>query len=472
MRLYFQLFSSLFKKFILRQSTGQVICDFAENMGVVYIKMAQILAMQNFGKHFTESDRQRLAVICDQCQPIDFAKIKTQIEAEYDAPISDIFQEIDPQPLGSASISQVHRAVLLDGRVVAVKVKRQDITRRIQHDIRQLRRLIHRLSKFSSLKNLLGSDQALELWATWIEQETDFVHERENLTHYREFADSVNGKIPGTTQIQVPNLCPELCTENIIVMDFVDSPTVNHIPLTPANKQRISTALNDYISLSFWGLLHDQPVTFHGDPHGGNIYIDAAGNLGFLDFGLTFAFTAAEADFVRHLFLYAYNAKIDPLIELLLRDSEYTEYDHEAFERDVREQAERFQEIPVTQFFIEMINVFTRYNIAPPTILFKAAKAFLALFGINNFIENRTTTKELLMTQIAEFYLQRTVNEVKSIFDNGWQILPDFLEQSSKSGLISALAAELPHFQNIHREAKVFCEHCAEALEFVGLQPE
>lgn len=189
MRLYFQLFLLLIKKFILRLTTGQVICDFAEQMGVVYIKMSQILAMQNYGEVFTESDRQRLAVICDHCQPIPFEQIKSQIEAEYHAPVSEIFREIDPQPLGSASISQVHRATLLDGREVAVKAKRQDITRHVQHDVRQLRRVIRRLSKISSLKNVLGSDRALELWADWIEQETDFVHEQANLLEYRKFAD-------------------------------------------------------------------------------------------------------------------------------------------------------------------------------------------------------------------------------------------------------------------------------------------
>ena len=110
MRLYFYGFIMLFERFVLRHSTGQSIRRFAEHMGVVYIKFAQILAMQNVGQLFTESDRAELATICDHCNPIEFAKIKQQLESEYKRPLTEIFRSIDEEPLGSASISQVHRA--------------------------------------------------------------------------------------------------------------------------------------------------------------------------------------------------------------------------------------------------------------------------------------------------------------------------------------------------------------------------
>ncbi len=61
----------------------------------------------------------------------------------------------------------------------------------------------------------------------------------------------------------------KLCTENIIVMEFIFSKTINQMKLTPQNKEKISNSLNDYILLSFYALFHDMPVTFHGDPHGG-----------------------------------------------------------------------------------------------------------------------------------------------------------------------------------------------------------
>lgn len=225
-------------------------------MGVVYIKMAQIIAMQNYGNIFTEKDRLQLSKICDHCNPIAFHKIIKLIEQEYGCSISTKFRYIDPTPLGAASISQVHRAVLLDGREVAVKIKRRDVTRRVMHDTKQIRRIIHRFGKFAKFRNYLGSDKALDFWAKWIEQETDFHNEQENLRTYQKFADSVNGKIKHTIQIKVPGLVPEMCTDNIIVMEFISAPTINQVELTPENKQRICRAVDDYIKLSFYALLH------------------------------------------------------------------------------------------------------------------------------------------------------------------------------------------------------------------------
>ena len=376
-------------------------------MGVVYIKMAQIIAMQNYGNIFIERDRLQLAKICDNCNPIPYRKIAKQIAREYNKSLGEIFQSIDPQPVGSASISQVHRAVLLDGREVAVKVKRQDIARRVAHDTRQIRRFIHRFGKLAKFRNYLGSDKALELWAKWIEQETDFRREQHNLRTYQEFADSVNGKIPGTIRIEVPELIPEFCTDNIIVMEFISAPTINQLELTPANKQLIQKGMNDYVNLSFYALLHGMPVTFHGDPHGGNIYLANQADVGFLDLGLIFSFSGDEAEYIRDLFLNSYNVRTDKLVELLLQNGKYRNLDRAQYRADVEAQAKRFRDIPTSHYFIEMMNLYTRYDIEPPEITYKLGKAFLALYGINNFIGNTTNTRELLAQQIVEYYLNR-----------------------------------------------------------------
>ena len=165
MQLYWQGFLMLMKKFLLRQNTGKVICDFAEKMGVVYIKVAQILAMQNVGELFTEEDRQKLSQICDHCNPISFDKIEQIIKSEYGEDYREKFLRIDKTPLGSASISQVHHAVLKDGTEVVLKIKRQDVTRRIEKDAQQIRRFIHRFGWLVNFKNLFGSDQALESYS-------------------------------------------------------------------------------------------------------------------------------------------------------------------------------------------------------------------------------------------------------------------------------------------------------------------
>lgn len=467
MRLYFYGCLMLLRKFVLRQNTGQVICWFAEKMGVVYIKMAQILAMQNYGQIFTETDRQKLAQICDHCQPIKFKKIQKLIEQEYDCPLKEKFQTVDPEPLGSASMSQVHRAILKNGREVVIKVKRQDITRRIKHDVRQIQHIIHRFGRMAKFRNFLGSDRALDLWAEWIFLETDFTNEAKNIKRYTEFTESVNGKVWQTIKLKVPKVYSELCTENLIVMEFISYPTINQTELTGVNKQKIARCLNDYLSLSFYALLNGLPLVFHGDPHGGNLYLAENGDLGFLDLGLIFEFTAEESDFIRQLFLNAYAGKAETIVEMLVNCSEHTTFDRTKFTDEIRAEAKRFQQIPVTQFFVEMMNIFTRYNILPPIVFFKMAKAFLALFGINNFVENYTNTKELLTTQLVEYYTRRTLDDFQGLVKTGIQLAPNFLSTVLKQGIVKATATEVVELRKFQERLSMTLKNCSEVIDLI-----
>ncbi len=467
MRLYWYGFLTLIRKFILRQNTGVVICWFAEHMGVVYVKMAQILAMQNYGQIFTESDRQHLASICDHCSPVAFRQVRRQIERSYGCPLAQKFCSVNSEPLGSASISQVHRAILLSGEEVVIKVKRQDVARRVQHDVRQLRRLIHHFSRFTKLRNLLGSDQALELWAEWIESETDFTAEQRNLVRYQEFIDSINGKVRHTKQLKAPRLYSELCNSEVIVMEYIATPTINRLTHTEANHQRIASSINDYLQLSFYALLHGLPVVFHGDPHAGNLYLDETGNLGFLDFGLIFALSTDEATLVRELFLKAYRTDAAGIVELLLNYSKTAEYDRDKLTADVLAAAQKFHSMPVTHFFVEMINVFTGYNISPPPAMFKMAKAFMALYGINNFTENLRDTESLLARQVTEYYLRRTAQDFHNILHSGLRLAPNLLNNTLRNGPITALASEISMLQDFTTQLSKTSNHCHEALSLL-----
>lgn len=464
MRLYFYGLIMLIKKFLLRQSTGKVVRDFASKMGVVYVKLAQILAMQNIGQMFTEADRVALSQLCDHCKPVSYRRIRRILKRTYGEKGLAQFQEISPEPIGSASISQVHRAVLQDGSVVAIKVKRRDITRRIARQVRQMRRLVHRFGRMAKFANFLGSDVALDLYLDWIYQETDFDSERQNIVRYSEFAESVNQKVAHTHNIVVPKVHPELCTPEIIVMDFVTAPTLNRLPLTPENKERIGQGINDYLKLSFYALFHDLPVVFHGDPHGGNVYLDTAGNIGFLDLGLIFELSPSEASFVRQLFLNAYSSNVEKLVELIISHSDFTQFDRAALTAAIAKCCQEFRQIPVTEYFMKMIGVFTQHNIAPPQILFKMAKAFVTLFGINTFVGNALDTEGLLTTQVAEFYVERTLRDVRRVVYSGWQIVPQLVTTTLSDGPTKGLAESLVGLGRLSGEVSQLAENCGELL--------
>lgn len=466
MKLYFNGFIMLIKKFILRKNTGECIRSFVEKMGVVYIKFAQMLAMQNVGNLFTEEDRIKLSKICDHINPISFKKIKKQIEKEYGCKIEEKFKKVFEEPVGSASISQVHKAILKNGEVVAIKVKRKDVTKRIEKDIKQIRKFVHRFGKFVQFENYLGSDAALDLYLDWIKEETDFEQEKNNILRYYRFACSVNGKVENTKKIVVPKVYKKLCTKNMIVMEFIFSKTINQMKLTNQNKEKIGKSLNDYIALSFYALFHDMPVIFHGDPHSGNIYVDKEGNIGFLDMGLIFELSVEESRFTRELFLDAYTNNNEKLVNLIVDGSVNENVDFDALKKEISSCCIQFKSIPVAEFFVNMIFIFTKFNINPNAIFYKMAKAFVSLYGMNTFLEDTESTEKLLYEQIVNFYVSRTMDDIKEIANTGITFLPQFIQNTVKKGLTKSVAEQIVTLSHFNKKVNEFVHHFDEILSF------
>ena len=136
MKFYLDILKLIKNIVILKKSNGEAIRIFCNNNGLAYIKLAQILATQNYGTLFSEEDRRDLEAICDNSNPLSFEEIKSILISEY-GDLEKTFLSIEEIPLGSASISQVHKATLKDGTVVALKIKRRDITNTLETDLKR-----------------------------------------------------------------------------------------------------------------------------------------------------------------------------------------------------------------------------------------------------------------------------------------------------------------------------------------------
>ncbi len=437
-------------------------------MGVVYIKLAQMLATQNFGNLFTENDRKMLSSICDNCNPISYEEIEEILKQEYGTNLEDIFSFIEKKPVGSASVSQVHRAILKTGEEVAIKIKRKDITRTIDEDIKRIRKIVHRFGKFVNFSNFTGGDHALDLYLEWIGQETDFTHEKENIKIYQNFADNVNGKVNGTKKIKVPKLYEDYCTDNVIVMEFVKTQTVNKLELTDENKDKITTALNSYIRSSFWAMFNDKPIVFHGDPHSGNICIDEEGNICFLDMGLLCALSDSDAKLCRKFFLTAYSGNYEKLYDMLVSYGNMSEEKKQSFKEDCKKYCEEVKKKEVTYYFIDMINVCLNYEFVPPNFLFSMAKAFVCLNGISNFSDNKCTARELLQEQTMEFLVKRSLKDCKGIVIDSIHFAPKALENISQYGLVNTIA-KVTTSSEIKKDVRKSLENLKEMLDLIKL---
>ena len=146
-----EMVSVLRKREIVRGLTPEKLRLILEDLGPTYVKLGQIMSMRP--DVLPQEYCDELVHLQTDAKPLPFEEIKQIIEAEYDCPIEQVFREIGETALGSASIAQVHRGVLRDGTVVAVKVQRPNISGTMAKDIVLLRRAAGRfLFALSALK--------------------------------------------------------------------------------------------------------------------------------------------------------------------------------------------------------------------------------------------------------------------------------------------------------------------------------
>ena len=427
MKFYYQLMCALIKKFVFRKSTGEVVLNFATNMGIVYIKLAQILSTHEFQNYFNEEDRKTLSSICDNISPVEFSLIEKTLIDNYGENYKDLFLSIDETPIGSASISQVYKAVLKSGKEVVIKVKRKDIEKNIEKQIEELKKLMHKFGKFIKFQNFFGGEHALNLYLKWISEETDFEREIENIKLYRNFAQKVNGTVNDTTNIYIPNVYEKLSSKDIIIMDYVNYKTVNNIPLTDENKKLIKKAINSYLKLSFNSLLENDSVIFHGDPHSGNICVDSVGNIYFLDMGLLFVLGKKEIEFCKKFFFAAYTGDYEKIFDIVNNCGRLDSKQQYELKEDCKNYCETIKNKEITNYFMDMVMVFTKYELDPPEFLFNMAKAFVCLNGVGKFTQNYVSCNSLLKEILLEYILKEQIKSTINVSVSALKIFPKII---------------------------------------------
>lgn len=258
-----------------------------EQMGVTYIKLGQFIASTPsiFPREYVLAFQDCL----DQTTPVPFAVIRQVLVDELtttDQSLEDIFEFIDPTPLASASIAQVHQATLKNGQKVALKVQKPNVATVIQTDLGVLH------STFWVVEKLLPSMKAANL-APIIDEmrsrmfaETDFVAESRHIDNFLTYL-----KQTGNTKVVAPIVHKSLSTKRVLTMDFLAGRSLidDHLDLTAEQARQLMSSVLDtwFLSLMVTG-------EFHADLHAGNLMLLDNGKIAFLDFGLVGAINPAS----------------------------------------------------------------------------------------------------------------------------------------------------------------------------------
>ena len=218
-----------------------------------------------------------LSRLHDQVPPRPFAVMKQRIEEELGKPIAAVFSSLSTEPIAAASLAQVHKATLHDGRCVAVKVQYPDIAMLVDLDMRNVAFFVEWLAR---LEPRFDFRFVIKELRRYIPLELDFVHEAKN-------AEMVGKNFTnrGDRDVPVPRIHWDYTTPRLLVMEFMEGIKVTDVEAlqqagidTRAVAQKLTDAYLQQILLD--GL-------FHADPHPGNLLVQPGPRLVFLDFGLT-----------------------------------------------------------------------------------------------------------------------------------------------------------------------------------------
>lgn len=256
-----------------------------EDLGPTFIKFGQIMSMHSdiLPKRYCDE----LMRLRSDASPMSFEEVERVLKEAYGCPWNKIFKSIDTKPLGSASIAQVHKAVLKNGEQVVVKVQRPGIYQMMARDIRLLHRAVHLLPPVS-LKDLVDLNLVLdEFWNVAVE-EMNFLTEASNLEEFGRRNKEV-------LYAGVPKMYHEYTNHFVLVMEYIDGYSIDDKEALLQNGydlEEIGTKLIDH----YIKQVMDDGF-FHADPHPGNVKI-RDGKIIWIDMGMMGRLTERDRELI------------------------------------------------------------------------------------------------------------------------------------------------------------------------------
>jgi ubiquinone biosynthesis protein len=246
-----------------------------EELGPTFIKLGQILATRAdvFGEEWTEE----FAHLQNNTHPLPITDIRDIIQAQLSQPLDTIFNHIEAQPIGSASIAQVHRATLTSGEQVAIKVKRPGIESTVTADLRILNHIAQLLESEIPESRRYYPVQMVQYFARSLEKETDLTAERRNMQHFARIYNQQQ-------QIHIPQTYATYSNRQILIQEYIDDTLLKNLTLSSWSKQQRHNLAATLVDIILDMIL--QHGLFHADPHPGNILVRNDGRITLIDFGL------------------------------------------------------------------------------------------------------------------------------------------------------------------------------------------
>jgi len=312
-----------------------------ERLGATYIKLGQFIASSP--TIFPEEYVLEFQKCLDDSPPVDFAVIRGIVEKELGMALEDVFESVETTPLATASIAQVHAAVLRgSGKEVVIKVLKPGVEDTLTTDLnflyiasRALEILSPDVSR-ASLADIVGDIRTSML------QEVDFRQEAQHVRHFAQYLDSTGLRGVATC----PDLYTQYCTEKVMVMEKLHgAPLIDLEAIRRTAKGDPEAVLVNALNVWLGSLLGAE--TFHADVHAGNLLILPDGRVGFIDFGIVGKISQTTWRAVEALLRSTTTGDYDTMARALVTigATKDKEVDIGKFARDLRTLGESLQQI-------------------------------------------------------------------------------------------------------------------------------
>lgn len=371
-----EIISVLHKYHLVKNSTPESMREALEELGPTFIKIGQIMSSRPdlIPNEYCEE----LKKLRSQVKPMTYSEVIDILNTEYDSKTFSIFSSIEEKPIGSASIAQTHRAVLMDGKNVVIKIERPYVSELMEQDIKVLKSAIRLLHIDKIFSNILDINAFLdEMYQTALE-EMDFIIET---THMKTFA-SFNKNINYLKPVKVYQ---EYSTKNALVMEYIGGVNINDLENLKKDGydiEEISEKLADnYVKQAI------DDGYFHADPHSDNIKI-FSGKIVYLDYGMMGSINVRNRNLLEKCIMAIvgndYN-EVANILKIMNTNNNYVDQMH--LKNDIKMVLDKnktmeLKDINVRDFASDMFLMLNRNKIALPRDITMLIRGIVVIAGL------------------------------------------------------------------------------------------